>query len=116
MNKKQQKYTADLIVAALRTADLAKKHLEHEEKKTVLLQEAAQDARDGNMALAHNKRYRVDVLSATTVFDYTGVFKALDTAAQRYRKTCKYCPYCNGAASACKYCGKIGTLDAACVK
>lgn len=114
MNPKQGKCTADLIIAALRIADLAKRHLEHEEKKTALLREAAQDEREGRTAQAQNKRYRVDIMMATTGFDYTGAFKALSAAAQRYRKSADRCPYCNGTPCSCKHCEGLGTLDAAC--
>lgn len=110
-----KKCVADLVMAALKTAAIAERQLAHEAEMTAILQRAAQDAREGRLADAQNKRFRVDAIKATTVFDYQGAFASLCEAAKRYRKQAgSRCPHCDGSGhgttTTCRFCRGTGQL------
>jgi len=73
-----------LIQAAVVYAELAERHLLAEEKKTKILQEAANLARAGDMKAARNKQREAD--SSPVIFDYTDVHKDLIRAVKPFRK------------------------------
>lgn len=82
MDKKIQ----NLIDAAIAYAEIAERHLKHEEWKTEVLQEAANLARRGQMHEAKLLKSQVDSHSGVIVFDYTDVHKDLIKAVKPFRK------------------------------
>jgi hypothetical protein len=83
MNKDQQ--IKNLIDASIAYADLAERHLTHEESITKKLQQAAAKAREGNPREAQRLKREAD-MSSVKVFNYEDVHKALIKAVKPFRK------------------------------
>jgi hypothetical protein len=79
-----KRHVTKLIDAAIAYADVAERHLAHEEWKTRTLQEAANLARTGATHEAEQKQGEVDQ-QATVVFDYEDVHKNLIRAVKPFR-------------------------------
>ena len=83
--KKSDRNIKRLVKAAVAYAEVADRHMCHEEWMTRTLQEAANLARAGDVAGAKRMQQQVN-LKCTEVFDYTDVHKDMIKAVKPFRR------------------------------